>query len=58
MKKLYIVTNHDNDYSKAVWMTEEQAKAVNWFIELADLDYSCLEPDVCGYSEDLTSEES
>lgn len=43
-KKVYIVTNHDNDYSKAVAMSEEQAKAINWFIDLADLNYSCQEP--------------
>lgn len=45
-KKVYIVTNYDNNYSVAIAMTEEQARAINWFIELADLDYSCKEPKV------------
>lgn len=43
-KKVYIVTNYDNEYSKAVAMSEEQARAINWFIDLADLNYSCQEP--------------
>lgn len=43
-KKVYIVTNHDNNYSTAIKLSEEQAKAINWFIDLADLDYSCTEP--------------
>lgn len=45
-KKVYIVSNLDNRYSRAIVLTEEQAKAINWFIEFADLEYSCEEPNV------------
>ena len=47
-KKVYIVTNHDNYYSTAVRMSEEQAKAIQWFIDLDGLSYSvCLPEDCC-----------
>lgn len=42
MKEAYIITNYDNNYSTAIILSEEQAKAINWLIELADLDYSCM----------------
>lgn len=42
MKETYIVTNHDNKYSTAIKLSEEQAKAINWLIDIADLNYSCV----------------
>ena len=45
-KKVYIVTNHDNNYSTAIRLSEEQAKAIQWFIDLDDVNYSvCLPED-------------
>lgn len=44
-KKVYIVINYDNDYAKAIKLTEEQKKAIDWFIDLADLNYGCELPD-------------
>lgn len=46
-KQIYIIQNHDNDYAQAVRMTEEQATAINWFIDLADLNYTCCLPEEC-----------
>lgn len=47
-KEVYIVTNHDNDYSTAIKLSEEQAKAIDWFIGISDVDYSiCLPEDCC-----------
>lgn len=37
-KKIYIVGNTDNNYSTAIRMTEEQARAIEWFIDWADVD--------------------
>ena len=37
-KHVYLITN-DNDYTKAIRMTEEQAKAIDWFISFFDLDF-------------------
>lgn len=45
-KDVYIVTNYDTGYSIAAAMTEEQQKAIKWFIEVADLEYSCEKPSV------------
>ena len=47
-KKVYIVTNHDNNYSTAIKLSEEQVKAIQWFIDLDDVNYSvCLPEDCC-----------
>ena len=47
-KKVYIVTNHDNNYSTAIKLSEDQAKAIQWFIDLDDVNYSvCLPEDCC-----------
>ena len=46
-KKLYIVSNWDDEISIPVKITEEQAKAIEWFIEWADLDYGCDLPENC-----------
>lgn len=46
-KKIYIVTNCDNLYSRAIKLTEEQKKAIDWFIDLADLNYLCELPEDC-----------
>jgi len=48
-KNVYICTNDNNNYSRAVLMTEEQAKAVNWFLEniVEDDVYSCYPPEAC-----------
>lgn len=48
--KVYIVGNYDNDYSKAVRLTEAQAKAIKWFIDNiieACSDYYCELPEGC-----------
>lgn len=37
-KHVYLITN-DNDYTKAIRMTKEQAKAIDWFISFFDLDF-------------------
>ena len=48
--KVYIVGNYDNDYSKAVRLTEAQAKAINWFIEnILDSGADCY----CEFPEDI-----
>ena len=44
-KKVYIVTNCDNDNATAVFLTEEQAKAIDWFIEWLDLNCVCDLPE-------------
>ena len=47
-KKVYIVTNHDNNYSTAIRLSEEQVKAIQWLIDLDDVNYSvCLPEDYC-----------
>ena len=33
MKNVYIIYNGANKYSTAIRLTEEQAKAIEWFIE-------------------------
>ena len=46
--KVYIVGNYDNDYSRAVRLTEAQAKAINWFIDNildSGADYYCELPE-------------
>lgn len=42
MKEVYIITNHDNDYSTAKLLSEEQRVAMEWLIDLADLNYSVV----------------
>ena len=37
-KKVYIVRNYDTDNSIPVNLTEDQAKAIDWFIEWADVN--------------------
>lgn len=47
-KKVYIVTNHDTNYSTAIKLSDEQVKAIQWFIDLDDVIYSvCLPEDCC-----------
>lgn len=46
-KKVYIVTNHDNNYSTAVRISEEQAAAMRWLINLDDINYSVCLPEDC-----------
>ncbi len=38
-KETYIVSTLDCDWQKAIRMTEDQAKAIEWFIEETDIDY-------------------
>ena len=48
--KISIVGNYDNDFSRAVRLTEAQAKAINWFIENmleTGSDYYCELPEDC-----------
>ena len=44
-KEVYIVTDHDTNYSKAVKMTNEQAEAISWFIDEFEMECSCVKPD-------------
>lgn len=46
-KKVYIIEDCDTDYSRAVKLTAEQAKAIKWFIDFADLNYCCALPEDC-----------
>lgn len=46
-KKVYIIEDCDTDYSRAVKLTAEQAKAIRWFIDFADLNYCCDLPEDC-----------
>ena len=49
-KKVYICTNEDTNYSRAILLTEEQAKAINWFLDNiveCSGDYSCCLPEAC-----------
>lgn len=39
MKETYIVSDLDHYWQKAIKMTEEQAKAIEWFIDKTDVDY-------------------
>ena len=44
--KPYIISDIDMRYSRAVALTEEQAKAINWFIDNFGLDdFSCVDID-------------
>ena len=38
-KETYIVSSLYNDWQKAIRLTEEQAKAIEWFIDETDIDY-------------------
>jgi hypothetical protein len=38
-KETYIVSDLDNCWQKAIKLTEEQAKAIEWFIDVSDVDY-------------------
>lgn len=39
MKETYIVSDLDNDWQKAIRLTKEQAKAIEWFLSVTDVDY-------------------
>ena len=38
-KETYVVSDLDNYWQKAIRLTEEQAKAIEWFIDKTDIDY-------------------
>jgi len=38
-KETYIVGGLEYDWQKAIRLTEEQAKAIEWFIDKSDVDY-------------------
>ena len=38
-KETYIVSDLDNYWQKAIKLTEDQAKAIEWFIDKSDIDY-------------------
>jgi hypothetical protein len=38
-KEVYIVSDLDNVCQRAIKLTEEQAKAIEWFIETENIDY-------------------
>lgn len=44
-KEIYLVIDYDNGFTKAVRMSKEQATAINWFINFADLNYGCVKPE-------------
>ena len=37
MKEKYVIKDYENDVIKIVWLAEEQAKAIDWFINQLDL---------------------
>jgi len=39
MREIYIVSTTDNQWYRAVLLTEEQAKAIEWFIKESHIDY-------------------
>ena len=51
-KKVFIVSNYDMENSTAVKLTEDQAKAIDWFIEWADVDCGIDTPE--NSAEDIT----
>lgn len=38
-KETYIVSDLDKFWQRAIRLTEEQAKAIEWFIDVSDIDY-------------------
>ena len=44
-KKVYVVSNYDIDNCVAVNLTEDQAKAIHWFIDWADVDCGIDSPE-------------
>ncbi len=38
-KETYIVGALEYNWQKAINLTEEQAKAIEWFIDVSDIDY-------------------
>lgn len=38
LKEKYIIENNCNDYMQIVLLTEEQAKAIDWVIDMFDMD--------------------
>lgn len=38
-KETYIVGGLEYDWQKSIKLTEEQAKAIEWFIDVSDVDY-------------------
>lgn len=38
-KETYVIGGMEYNWQRAIRMTEEQAKAVEWFIEETDIDY-------------------
>ena len=44
-RKVYIVSNYDICNSIAVKLTDEQASAISWFIEWADVDFGIDTPE-------------
>ena len=38
-KETYVVSDMDGMWQKAIRLTEEQAKAIEWYIDKTDIDY-------------------
>lgn len=38
-KETYIIGGMEFDWQKAIKLTEDQAKAIEWFIDKSDVDY-------------------
>lgn len=36
-KETYVVSSLENDWQKVIKLTEEQAKAIDWFIDVAGI---------------------
>ena len=51
-KKVFIVSNYDTENSMAVKLTEDQMKAIDWFIGWADVDCAIDTPE--NSAEDIT----
>ncbi len=37
IKDVYVIASLENDWHKVIKLTEEQAKAIDWFIDTADI---------------------
>ena len=50
-RKLYIVSNYDADTEKVVRLTDEQARAIEWFIN--GLEFSCYNIELADEATDI-----
>lgn len=50
-KEVYVIASLENDWQKVIKLTEEQAKAIDWFIDTADI--SCYIQKASEVSEEI-----